>query len=116
LDGRLAQAVMAIPAIKGVEIGLGFASAKRCGSEVHDPISYSKKDGWTRKTNNAGGLEGGITNGEPIVVRAAMKPISTLLKPLASVDLKTRKASLAHIERSDICAVEAAAGVSLFSL
>ncbi|MCX5751266.1 MAG: chorismate synthase [Candidatus Saganbacteria bacterium] len=111
LDGRLAGAVMAIPAIKGVEIGLGFEAAKRFGSDVHDAIFYTKKEGWSRKTNNAGGLEGGITNGEPIVVRAAMKPISTLLKPLASVDLKTRKSCLAHIERSDICAVEAAAVV-----
>jgi chorismate synthase len=111
LDGMLAQAVMAIPAIKGVEIGLGFEAARMGGSEVHDPILYSKKEGWARKSNNAGGLEGGITNGEPIIVRAAMKPISTLLRPLASVDLKTRKPCLAHIERSDICAVEAAAVV-----
>ena len=109
LDGNLARAVMAIPAIKGVEIGLGFGTAHLPGSQVHDEIFYVKGKGFYHKTNNAGGLEGGVTNGEPIVIRAAMKPISTLGKPLKSVDLVTKKAALAHVERADICAVEAAA-------
>lgn len=111
LDGNLARAVMAIPAIKGVEIGFGFAAAGKRGSEVQDEIFFKKGQGFYRKTNNAGGLEGGVTNGEPIVVRAAMKPISTLAKPLRSVDLISKKAVRGHIERSDICAVEAAAVV-----
>mgnify|MGYP005850494561 CR=1 FL=1 len=115
LDGRLAQAIMSIPAIKGVEIGLGFESARRFGSQVHDEI-YFPEDAprpwpFRRRSNNAGGLEGGITNGEPVVVRAAMKPLSTLRKPLESVDVKTKEAVLAHFERSDICAVPAAAVV-----
>lgn len=109
LDGNIARALMAIPAVKGVEIGLGFSAAALPGSKVHDEIYYVKKKGFYHKTNNAGGLEGGITNGEPIVVRAAMKPISTLRKPLGSVDLATKKAVSAHVERSDVCAVEAAA-------
>lgn len=108
LDGRISQAIASIPAIKGVEIGLGFETAAKKGSEVHDEIYYGKQ-GYYHKTNNAGGLEGGVTNGEDIIVRAAMKPISTLLNPLNSVDLKTKKASKAHIERSDVAAVEAAA-------
>ncbi len=108
LDGLLAQAMMSIPAIKGVEFGLGFRSAELPGSKVHDEIFY-KKGEYIRPTNNAGGLEGGISNGEPIVIRAAMKPISTLMKPLNSVDIKTKKPALAHTERADVCAVEAAA-------
>ncbi len=114
LDGRLAQAVMAIQAIKGVEIGLGFEAARRPGSQVHDPIHYdpSQADGPTlgymRPTNNAGGLEAGMTNGQPLVVRAAKKPISTLAKPLESVNLKTKQAESAAYERSDVCAVPAA--------
>jgi chorismate synthase len=114
LDGRLAQAVMAIQAIKGVEIGLGFESARRPGSQVHDPIHYdpSQADGptlgYVRPTNNAGGLEAGMTNGQPLVVRAAKKPISTLAKPLESVNLKTKQAESAAYERSDVCAVPAA--------
>jgi chorismate synthase len=114
LDGRLAQAVMAVQAIKGVEIGLGFEAARRRGSQVHDPIQYddaarqSPTLGFTRPTNNAGGLEAGMTNGQPIVVRAAKKPISTLRKPLDSINLSTKEAEAAAYERSDICAVPAA--------
>jgi len=114
LDGRLAQADMAVQAIKGVEIGLGFAAARRRGSQVHDPIHYdeTRRDqtdlGFTRPTNNAGGLEAGMTNGQPLVVRAAMKPISTLRKPLESVNLRTKHAEEAAYERSDVCAVSAA--------
>jgi chorismate synthase len=109
LDGNLARAVMAIPAVKGVEIGLGFEVAAMPGSNVHDEIYYKKGQGFYHKTNNAGGLEGGVTNGEPIVIRAAMKPIATLKKPLESVDLVSKKAVKALVERSDVCAVEAAA-------
>jgi chorismate synthase len=114
LDGRLAQAVMAVQAIKGVEIGMGFEAARRRGSEVHDPIGYDASArggptlGFTRATNNAGGLEGGTTNGQPLVVRAAMKPISTLRKPLGSVNLATKEPEEAAYERSDVCAVSAA--------
>ena len=113
LDGRLAQAVMAVQAIKGVEIGMGFEAARRRGSEVHDPIHYDAADrdgprlGFARPTNNAGGLEAGMTNGQPLVVKAAMKPISTLRKPLASVNLRTKQAEEAAYERSDVCAVSA---------
>ena len=113
LDGRLAQAVMAVQAIKGVEIGLGFEAARRRGSEVHDPIHYDPAVrggtllGFTRPTNNAGGLEAGMTNGQPLVVRAAMKPISTLRKPLESVNLRTKQEEEAAYERSDVCAVSA---------
>jgi chorismate synthase len=114
LDGRLAQAVMAVQAIKGVEIGLGFEAARRRGSEVHDPIGFdpaardSHTLGFTRATNNAGGLEAGMTNGQPLVVRAAMKPIATLRKPLGSVNLRTKESEEAAYERSDVCAVSAA--------
>ena len=114
LDGRLAQAVMAVQAIKGVEIGMGFEAARRRGSEVHDPIGFdaAARDthtlGFTRPTNNAGGLEAGMTNGQPLVVRAAMKPISTLRKPLGSVNLRTKEPEEAAYERSDVCAVSAA--------
>ena len=114
LDGRLAQAVMAVQAIKGVEIGMGFEAARRRGSEVHDPIGFdaAARDthtlGFTRPTNNAGGLEAGMTNGQPLVVRAAMKPISTLRKPLGSVNLRTKQPEDAAYERSDVCAVSAA--------
>ncbi|MFC1571943.1 chorismate synthase, partial [Candidatus Margulisiibacteriota bacterium] len=109
LDGNLARALMSLQAIKGVEIGLGFGVADQPGSKVHDEIFYSKEKGFSHKTNNAGGLEGGITNGEPIIVRAAVKPISTLKKPLKSVDLVSKKAAQAHVERSDVSAVEPAA-------
>ena len=114
LDGRIAQAVMAVQAIKGVEIGLGFEAARRRGSQVHDPIHYDESQrrspnlGFVRPTNNAGGLEGGMTNGQPLVVRAAKKPISTLAKPLASVNLETKEEDVASYERSDVCAAPAA--------
>lgn len=114
LDGRIAQAVMAVQAIKGVEIGMGFETARRRGSEVHDPIHYDAAQadtpslGYTRPTNNAGGLEAGMTNGQPLVVRAAKKPISTLRKALESVNLATKETEAANYERSDVCAVPAA--------
>ena len=111
LDGRIAGAMMSIQAIKGVEIGLGFKAAELPGSKVHDEIFYSKEKGYYRKTNRAGGIEGGITNGEPIIVRCAMKPIPTLYRPLRSVDIKTKEPFQASVERSDICAVPAAAVV-----
>jgi len=114
LDGRIAQAVMAVQAIKGVEIGMGFEAARLPGSKVHDPIQYdaSQKNspnlGFVRPTNNAGGLEAGMTNGQPLVVRAAKKPISTLAKPLESINLRTKQPESAEYERSDVCAVSAA--------
>lgn len=125
LDGRLAQAIMSIQAIKGVEIGAGFAGARSRGSSLHDAIlpaatidrnDVSDSDATVarramqlpRLTNNAGGLEGGVTNGQPVVVRMAMKPISTLLRGMASVDLATGEATQAEYQRSDICAVPAA--------
>jgi chorismate synthase len=110
LDGRLAGALMAIPAVKGVEIGAGFAAARRRGSETHDVIGRGgprAAGGFTRPTNRAGGLEGGITTGEPIVLKVAMKPISTLMRPLQTVDLATGGASKAQAERSDVTAVPA---------
>lgn len=107
LDGRLAQALMSIHAIKGVEIGLGFASGGISGSKVHDPITY--QDGqFGRSSNNAGGLEGGVTNGQRLVLRACMKPISTLVRPLMSVNAFTKEPVESRFERSDICAVPAA--------
>ncbi len=108
LDGRLAQAVMAVQAIKGVEIGMGFEAARRRGSEVHDPIGYDPGQagtptlGFTRPRNNAGGLEAGMSNAQPIVVRAAKKPISTLAHPLPSVNLESKQAQPASYERSDV--------------
>ncbi len=104
LDGRIAQAIMSIPAIKSVSIGLGEGVAERPGSQVHDEINTD----YTRKTNNAGGIEGGISNGMPITVKAAMKPIPTMKKPLKSVDIATSEEHIAHYERSDVCALEAA--------
>lgn len=112
LDARLASAVMSVPAIKGVEIGDGFAAAAQPGSQVHDPIMFEQGRGFFRATNHAGGVEGGMTNGEPLVLRAAMKPIPTLMKPLASVDLDTHEPVDASRERSDVCAVPAAAVVA----
>lgn len=115
LDGRLAAAVMAVQAIKGVEIGLGFESARRPGSQVHDPINFDESQqetpslGYTRPTNNAGGLEAGMTNGQPIIVRAAKKPISTLRKPLDSINMESKAPHAAAYERSDVCAISAAA-------
>jgi len=103
LDGRLAQALMSIPAVKGVELGLGFEAARRKGSEVHDEIL----PGLARATNRAGGTEGGMTTGEPVVARVAMKPISTLMAPLRTVDLRTGTAAQAQSERSDVTAVPA---------
>src|SRR5881628_2979571 len=103
LDGRLAQALMSIPAVKGVELGLGFEAARRKGSEVHDEIL----PGLARATNRAGGTEGGMTTGEPVVARVAMKPISTLMAPLRTVDLKTGDPAQAQSERSDVTAVPA---------
>ncbi len=125
LDGRLAGIMMSIPAVKGVEIGMGFEAARRPGSEVHDPIEggaagrwgsgaepgppgpVDPRGGFRRPTNNAGGLEGGITNGEPVVVKVAMKPISTLMSPLATVDLASGQPAKAVSERSDVTAVPA---------
>ncbi|MCZ7645345.1 MAG: chorismate synthase [Planctomycetota bacterium] len=119
LDGRIAQAMMSIQAMKGVEIGMGFRAARKSGREVHDAIEYARPGagardpaaGFRRPTNGAGGLEGGITNGAPLIVRVAMKPISTLMKPLMSVDLNTGEAYKASIERSDFCALPAASVV-----
>ncbi len=111
LDGRLAGALMSIQAFKGVEIGLGFEAARRPGSQVHDEIRFDKGE-FRRRTNRAGGLEGGMTNGEPIVIRGAMKPIPTLYQPLQTVDLKTKEPFAASVERSDVCAVPAAAVVA----
>ncbi|MDO8445233.1 MAG: chorismate synthase [Deltaproteobacteria bacterium] len=120
LNARLAMALMSIQAIKGIEIGLGFEAGRRSGSEVHDEIEYTsqesgvrsqEKSGFYRRTNNAGGIEGGMSNGGDIVLRAVMKPIPTLYKPLKSVDIETKEIFEASIERSDICAVPAASVV-----
>lgn len=111
LDGRIAQAVMSINAFKGVEFGIGFEAGKRVGSEVHDEIAWSKEQGFYRLTNRLGGFEGGMTTGEPIVVRGVMKPIPTLYKPLKSVDIDSKEEFEASIERSDSCAVPAASVV-----
>ena len=112
LDGRLAQALMSIPAVKGVEIGIGFAAARHPGSAVHDTIvnQHATPSGHgapRRASNRAGGLEGGITTGEPLVLRVAMKPISTLMRPLGTVDVRTGEAAAASVERSDVTAVPA---------
>lgn len=122
LDGNLARALMSIQAIKGVEVGVGFDAAHLPGSKVHDEIFYKKdrkaaafwpaSTRFFRKTDNAGGIEGGMSNGEPIILRAAMKPIPTLYKPLRSIDIKTKKPFKASVERSDVCAVPAAAVVA----
>ena len=109
LDANIAFSAMSIQAIKGVEIGLGFECANRPGSSVHDMIYYDNK--FMRKTNNAGGIEGGMSNGEPIVVRAAMKPIPTLYNPLDTVEINTKESKQASVERSDVCAVYAASVV-----
>jgi chorismate synthase len=111
LDGRLGQAMLSIPAVKGVEIGLGFEAARRSGAEVHDEITMSAGRASTgnvrRLTNRAGGLEGGMTTGEPLLVRVAMKPISTLMRPLQTIDVKTSASAAAAAERSDVTAVPA---------
>lgn len=123
LDGRLAQALMSIQAIKGVEIGLGFEMARRRGSQVHDEIFFDPNKmvtegtprivptGFYRGSNNSGGTEGGMTNGAPLLIRVAKKPISTLMSPLQSVDLRSKQQADASVERSDVCAAPAAAVV-----
>jgi chorismate synthase len=108
LDGRLAQAIVSIHAMKGVSIGPGFEMAARPGSEVHDEIFWSQEDGWSRETNRAGGVEGGMTTGEPLVVVGAMKPLPTLTKPLRSVDISTKEPAPALRERTDSTTVPAA--------
>ncbi|WP_071459966.1 chorismate synthase [Bacillus massilinigeriensis] len=112
LDAKLAAAIISINAFKGVEFGIGFEAAKRPGSEVHDEILWDKEKGYQRRTNRLGGFEGGMTTGMPIVVRGVMKPIPTLYKPLQSVDIETKEPFAASIERSDSCAVPAAAVVA----
>jgi chorismate synthase len=107
LDGLLAGATMAIPGVKGVEIGLGFGTVDRRGSAVHDVVEAAGS--WQRSTNRAGGIEGGISNGEPILVRAAQKPVSTLRTPLPSVDMVSGESGRAHIERSDVTVLPRAA-------
>jgi chorismate synthase len=108
LDGRLAQAVMSIHAVKGVEVGPGFEIARTPGTRAHDEIFWDRLRGFYRETNRAGGTEGGVTTGEPLVVRGAMKPLSTLMTPLRSVDLKTKESTAGAVVRSDVCAVPAA--------
>lgn len=112
LDGRLAQALLSVQAAKGVEVGLGFETARRRGSGVHDEIFLDDKGGFVRRTNNAGGTEGGMTSGEPLVVRTAFKPLSTLMSPLQSVDIATKEESKGAIERSDVMAIPAAAVIA----
>jgi chorismate synthase len=111
LDGKLAQAILSIQAHKGVEIGHGFGLARSKGSEVHDELFYQAGRGFYRKSNNAGGIEGGMTNGEPIVVRAAVKPLASLRRPLKSVNIQTKEEMTAEIVRSDVCPVASAAVV-----
>ncbi len=111
LDSKLAAAVMGINAFKGAEIGVGFEAARLNGSEVHDEIIWNEENGYSRRTNNLGGFEGGMTNGMPLVIKGVMKPIPTLYKPLQSVDIETKEPFNASIERSDSCAVPAAAVV-----
>ncbi|EIJ78679.1 chorismate synthase [Bacillus methanolicus PB1] len=112
LDAKLAAAIVSINAFKGVEFGIGFEAARKPGSEVHDEIEWNSSQGYIRKTNRLGGFEGGMTTGMPIVVRGVMKPIPTLYKPLQSVDIETKEPFSASIERSDSCAVPAAAVVA----
>lgn len=112
LDGKLAQAMLSINAFKGVEFGIGFDAAHVPGSQVHDEILFDEENGYTRKTNRLGGLEGGMSTGMPIVVRGVMKPIPTLYKPLQSVDIETKEPFKASVERSDACAVPAASVVA----
>lgn len=112
LTSRIGAALFSIPAIKGVEFGLGFEAARRPGSQVHDPIVLDRQTGFTRDGNNAGGLEGGMTTGMPLIVTAAMKPIPTLMTPLSTVNLDTLEVEQASKERSDVCAVPACAVVA----
>lgn len=109
LDANIARAMMSIQAMKGVEIGMGFEAARRFGSEVHDEILPAKDGLLSRDQNNAGGFEGGMTNGQPLIVRVAMKPLSTLMRPMRSVDIATGQEVKATVERSDVCAAPAAA-------
>lgn len=108
LDGKLAQAILSVQAMKGVSFGLGFEAGKRMGSLVHDPITYRQGQGYARASNHAGGIEGGMSNGEPIILQAVMKPIPTLYQPLDTVHLETKEVVKASVERSDVCAVPAA--------
>ncbi|WP_199425929.1 chorismate synthase [Thermaerobacillus caldiproteolyticus] len=112
LDAKIAAAIVSINAFKGVEFGIGFEAARRPGSEVHDEIIWNETEGFKRRTNRAGGFEGGMTTGMPIIVRGVMKPIPTLYKPLQSVDIDTKEPFAASIERSDSCAVPAASVVA----
>lgn len=112
LDAKIAGAIVSINAFKGVEFGIGFEAARKPGSQVHDEIAWSHEEGYYRKTNRLGGFEGGMTTGMPIVVRGVMKPIPTLYKPLQSVDIESKEPFSASIERSDSCAVPAAAVVA----
>lgn len=113
LDGNLGHALMSLQAVKGVEIGLGFETARRPGSAVHDEIFFDDASrAFTRRTNNAGGTEGGMSSGAPLVVKVAFKPLSSLMKPLHSVDLKTKAETKGAIERSDVCAIPAAAVIA----
>jgi len=108
LDGKLAQAVLSVQAMKGISFGLGFEAGERLGSKVHDPIRYIEGQGYSRVSNHAGGIEGGMSNGEPIILQAVMKPIPTLYQPLDTVHLETKAVVKASVERSDVCAVPAA--------
>jgi chorismate synthase len=112
LDGRLAFALMSLQAVKGVEVGLGFATARVPGSQVHDEIAFDSTKGFLRHSNNSGGIEGGMSTGEPLRVRVAFKPLSTLMRPLQSIDLRTKEPVEATIERSDVCAIPAAAVIA----
>jgi chorismate synthase len=112
LDGRLGYALMSLQAVKGVEFGLGFTTARVPGSQVHDEISFDPAKGFVRHSNNSGGIEGGMSTGEPLRVRVAFKPLSTLMRPLHSVDLRTKEPVEATIERSDVCAIPAAAVIA----
>ena len=112
LDARIAHAMMSIQAIKAIGIGLGFEVASTWGSEAHDSIYYEAERGFYRKTSGAGGIEGGMSTGEPLIINVAMKPLSTLSRPLDSVDIRTKEPVEAHIERSDVCAVPAASVIA----
>ena len=112
LDGRLGQALLSLQAVKGVEVGLGFVTARLPGSQVHDEIHFDRRRGFIRHSNNSGGTEGGMSTGEPLRIRAAFKPLSTLMKPLQSVDIRTKEPVEAAIERSDVCAIPAAAVIA----
>jgi chorismate synthase len=112
LDGRLGYALMSLQAVKGVEVGLGFTTARLPGSQVHDEISFDPEKGFIRHGNNSGGTEGGMSTGEPLRIRVAFKPLSTLMRPLHSVDIRTKEPVEATIERSDVCAIPAAAVIA----